>query len=59
MIKDQNNERMSGCNYSFIIEEGLSSNGWLQLELRINSLLLKKGMTTKTCLKETQYPWEN
>ena len=56
MIKDQNNERMSGCNYSFIIEEGLSSNGWLQLELRINSLLLKKGITTKTCLKETQYP---
>ena len=26
-------ERMSGCNYSFIIEKGNSLNGWLQLDL--------------------------
>ena len=33
---------MSGYNYSFTIEKGPSLNGWLQLELRVNSLRLKK-----------------
>ena len=47
---------MSGCNYSFTIEKGPSLNGWLQLELRGNSLRLKKGMATSACVKETQYP---
>ena len=28
---------MRGCNCSFIIETGHSSNRWLQLELQVNS----------------------
>ena len=43
---------MSGCNYSFIIEKGNSLNGWLQLDLWINSIPMKKGMTESACLKE-------
>ena len=33
-----------------------SSNGWLQLELQMNSIPLKKGMSASACFKETQYP---
>ena len=36
-----------------LTEKSHSSNGWLQLELRINSIPLKKGMTTSACFKET------
>ena len=50
-------ERMSGWNYSFIIEKGNSSNGSMQLNLWINSVPLEKGMAASVCLKETQYPW--
>ena len=39
---------------TLIIEKSNSSNGWLQLDLRINSITLKKGMTASACLKETQ-----
>ena len=37
--KNSKFKRMRGCNCSFIIENG--SNGWLQLELRINSIPFK------------------
>ena len=46
-------ERMFGCICSLFC---YSSNGWLQLELRINSIPLKKGMTPSACFKETQHP---
>ena len=35
-----------------------SSNEWLQLELPVNSIPLKKEMTACACFKETQYPWK-
>ena len=36
-------EKLYGSNYSFILEISHLSNGWLQLELRINPKSLKKG----------------
>ena len=35
-------ERMQDCNWFFILEKEPISNGWRQLQLRINSILLKK-----------------
>ena len=49
-------ERMSCCNYSFIIKKGNSSNGWLQLNLQINSIPMKKGMTASALLKRNTVP---
>ena len=51
--------RMRGCNCSFIIEKG-PFREWmaLQLELRINSISLKNGISTSASLKETQYHWK-
>ena len=48
-------EKISGCNYSYRKRAIHRMDGWLQLELRINSIPLKKGMTTSACFKETQY----
>ena len=42
---------MSGC------KKGFSTNGWLHLDLRINSILLKKGiMTADVCFKKCTVP---
>ena len=35
-----------------------SSNGWLQLELRITSISLKTGMIANAYFKETQHLWK-
>ena len=51
---------MSGGNCSFLIEKkGNSLNGWLQLDLRINSIPLKIGIAASACLKKTEYPWQD
>ena len=43
---------MRGCNCPFFIEKGHLSNGCLQLDLKINSITLKKGMTAGACSKK-------
>ena len=48
---------MSGGNCSFLIEKkGNSLNGWLQLDLRINSIPLKIGIAASACLKKNGVP---
>ena len=44
------------CVAAFVLLFCYSSNGWLQLELRIKSISLKKGMITSASFKETEYP---
>ena len=40
-LRHEKVKRMRGYNCSFIIENGSFINGWLQLKLRINSILFK------------------
>ena len=44
------------CLAAFALLFCYSSKGRLQLELGINSIPLKKGMTASACFKETQHP---
>ena len=44
---------MRDCNCSFITKKGHSSNGWMQMELRINPIPVKNGTTATVCFKET------
>ena len=41
---------------AIVILFGHSSNEWMQLELWVNLIPLKKGITASTCFKETEYP---
>ena len=44
------------ANVVVIYNRFLSIYVWLQLELLINSIDLKKEMTASVCFKETEYP---
>ena len=48
----KNTVNLKKCLAAFPLLFCCSSNGWLQLELRINSIPLEKGMTISVCFKE-------
>ena len=52
----KNTVNLKECVVPFSLLFCYSSNGWLQLELRINSIPLEKGMTASASFRETQYP---
>ena len=60
-IKNYNkHSKFEKCAAAFALLFCYSSNGWLQMKLKINSISLKKGMTASACFKEThlKIPWK-
>ena len=55
----KNTVHLEECLAAFAILFCYSSNGWLQLGLRINSISSKKEMTASACFRETKYPFKH
>ena len=54
----KNTANMKECLAALTLLFCYSWNGWLQLELQINSISLERGMITSACFKETHCPWK-